>query len=111
MEIRARDETLSGQFKKFNSSEAASHPPVLHVTYDHAPNPPMALSTTGSSPIVLHGTFSDPDGGTGSVKYSVYNASGTQVYSGSGSTVASGSDSPLTLPSGTLQNGYTWKAQ
>src|SRR6266540_1187399 len=118
--LRQATEDGTGLFT-FSSSEN-SDPllrPTLTVTYAtpvSAPNVPTALSTdmTGTLP-VLHGIFSDPDGGTGQTVYSVRDASGTVVLdSAPGPFVSSGTDSPYVIDeSADLHNGetYTWTAQ
>jgi hypothetical protein len=111
--LRATDETASNSWKTFRSSDAASTQPYLTVTYDSYPDSPTYLDAIGSAETaVLHGTFSDPDGGTGKVLYNVYSQNGTTLASGSGPIVASGSDSAWSIPSGTVASGqfYTWSA-
>ena len=96
VEVRAHSETDSTAGKVFNSSDAGSNPPALSVTYNSYPDSPTALyADIESGSTVLHGTFSDPDGSTGSVQYSIYDDTGAAVLTGSGTAnVASGSDSP-----------------
>ena len=64
---------------------------------------------------VLHATFLDPDGGTGSVLYTAFDASSGNVafQDAAGVLVSSGSDSPFTIAVGTLVDGvqYTWTAR
>lgn len=112
VEIRSSAEGNPQTWKKFNSSAAGTHPPLLHVTYNHAPTS-LHFSGGGMDTVMLHGTFVDPDGGTGSVQYTVYDDLGATVFTASGTTVATGSDSTYDIPDGVLQSTrtYTWKAR
>jgi hypothetical protein len=84
-------------------------------TKNRPPNTPTDLATEYPQPEpVLHGTFSDPDGGTGQVLFTIYDLGGSMVVQDApGQTVASGSDSSYTIPSGTLADGvrYRWTAR
>jgi len=68
-------------------------------TLDTPPDVPSNLATEYPQPEpVLHATYSDPDGGTGRILYTIYNRSGhVIVRDAAGSTVSSGSDSPYTI--------------
>jgi acetyl esterase/lipase len=115
VEIRAHDEADTDASKIFRSSDAGSNGPVLSVTYNSYPFAPSGLRYSGGSldTVMLHGTFVDPDGGTGSVQYTVYDDQGAAVLTASGPTVASGVDSPYDVPEGVLDaiHTYTWKAR
>jgi hypothetical protein len=112
--IRAHDEADTNGGKVFKSSEATTDGPVLSVTYNSYPDVPIEISAEGpvTTP-TLHARFSDADGGTGYVAYTVYTYPyPTVLLTGNGPTVSSGSDSPYTVPSGYLQSGqtYLWSA-
>jgi RHS repeat-associated protein len=121
MAIKVPDETVSQSWKKFNSSDHASHQPYLSVTYNSYPNTPTSLSPATSTyqtttQPTLNGKFSDPDGGTGRVNYEVrLNSNGNLVVSSSTTRakVSSGSLHPWTVPSGNLTDGtvYKWRAR
>src|SRR5207244_2181038 len=62
--IEAHDENASNTGKTFVSSDVGSNGPVLSVTFNHYPDIPTDLSMEdGQAAPVLHGVFSDPDGG------------------------------------------------
>lgn len=79
------------------------------------PDAPTQLATEYPQPEpVLHGIFSDPDGGSGRVLYTVFDLGGTVVlHDEAGQTVSSGSDSPLIIRAGNLVGGvrYGWTAR
>jgi len=95
-----------------NALTASARPPS---TRNSPPNTPTDLATEYPQPEpVLHATFSDPDGGTGQVLYTIYDSSGAvQVQDSGGPTVPSGSDSSYTVPLGILADGeqYRWTAR
>jgi hypothetical protein len=113
--VKAASETDLNGWKKFKSSEAGSNTPYLSVTYNSYPATPADLLTEyPDSQAALDATFSDPEGGTGEVLYTIYDLDGnTVVQDAAGSTVSSGSDSPYPIPSGLLTDGdpYTWTAR
>src|SRR5439155_27199873 len=117
LELRAHNESSTTSGKAFTSSEGGSNGPVLAVTYNSFPAVPTTLWTerNDDGAYTLHGTFSDPDGGTGWVTYTVTDATtNTVVLAGSpGAVVASGADSHLDLPGGTINDtdSYTFTAQ
>jgi hypothetical protein len=99
------------------------------VTYNRPPNVPSGLRTSdpdtscviGSSrPYIrsvtpsLWATFSDPDGGNVSAAFFIYRDDGYLVWNpGPGVGFSSGLQSAITVPSGLLKNGetYKWYAQ
>jgi RHS repeat-associated protein len=89
------------------------------VSANRAPSAPSNLSpadltiSSGLTP-TLSGTFSDPDGQTGYISFSVLRAStGAVVASGSSPTVNSGATASWTVPASKLIPGvqYKWYAQ
>src|SRR5439155_6132701 len=101
MILRAASETDTTGWKKFKSSESGSLTtpgPNLTVVYNTLPAVPDVLSADlGQDPPVLHGRYTDAEGGTGHVAYAVYDSEDTLIASGNGSTESTGTDSPLTL--------------
>ncbi|MEU3304615.1 DNRLRE domain-containing protein, partial [Streptomyces sp. NPDC006678] len=114
--IRATDETDPYAWKRFNSRNAATNPPVLSVTYNNPPGTPgsAGLSPSSYNPFNKRTyatsttpTFSaetaDPDGGTVRAQFEVtpdpaFNDAGTYSWTGTSGAVASGSTAMLTLP-------------
>jgi RHS repeat-associated protein len=93
--IRATDESDPYGWKKFDSSEG-SHPPVIAVTYDRAPNAPAAPTVSGAltytppggtaglyinstGPRLSSNPMSDPDGNIMSAVFEVRTASGNTL--------------------------------
>jgi hypothetical protein len=75
---------------------------------------PVGGTTADSTTPTLSATFSDPDGHSGYVAYTVRrNSDNVLVASGNGSTVGSGGTSTWTVTGGALVSGtvYTWSAQ
>ena len=118
VEIRAHQETNSNSGKIFTSSEGGANGPVLSVTYNSYPAVPTGAwsERDEDGAYSLHGTFSDPDGGTGSDSYTVTRDDTGQVVTGAsgfGQTVASGSDSASQIPGGVIEDdvGYHFTAR
>lgn len=117
VEVRADNESSTAAYKRFNSADYGANAPSLAVTYDFPPSTPTNLSPSSGTtqtvaPVSLGATFSDPDGGSGHVDYTVKDSSGDVVASGAGATVSSGSASAYSIPLGALTDGatYTWTA-
>jgi acetyl esterase/lipase len=115
VEIRAHDQNDSTAGKIFTASEGGANGPVLSVTYNSFPDvpaDPFAVALPDGS-VELHGTFTDPDGGTGAVQYTATDEDTITVFTGSGPTVASGQDSPYVVASTVFDDGetYSWKAR
>jgi len=75
---------------------------------------PVDGTTSDDTTPTLSAKFSDPDGQTGHVSFSVYDEdTGLQVASGNGTTVSSGSSSTWTVPAGQIAAGTVddWYAQ
>jgi hypothetical protein len=79
------------------------------------PAPPTQLATEYPQPEpVLHAMFTDPDGGTGRVLFTVYDPTGMAlIRDAPGTLVSSGSDSSFTISVGMLLDGveYSWTAR
>lgn len=118
MMIRAQNETNSQGWKKFKSGDSGSNVPLLTVNYVWSPNVPSALSLEPSDEtpeLTLHATFSDNDGGTGRVIYSIADTGGTPVATNvQGTWVSSGEESTATVDAGILElepfEDYSWTA-
>jgi hypothetical protein len=117
LELRADNETSTNSGKAFTSSDAGSGGPVLSVTYNSFPDVPSGLyAGEDLGPLELHGVFSDPDGGTGVVEYTIYDDTHDAVLQVSGEEVPSGQDSSYTLTDDDLAlipdgADYTWTAR
>ncbi len=123
MGLRATSETALAQWKRVNSANAASNPPKLVVNYNYRPKtgtkqeagPPFfshggayAVNTTTPT---LRDTFVDADGDKVNGTFQIYdNATNAQVGDVIVSKyVASGSAASVTVPSGVLSSGKTYK--
>ncbi|MET8102974.1 DNRLRE domain-containing protein, partial [Streptomyces sp. NPDC005236] len=123
MGLRASDESVLSQWKRVNSANAASNPPKLVVNYNYRPRTgtkqeagPPYFSYGGSYVVntttpTLRDTFVDADGdkvdGTFEVRDS---ATDTQVGNYLVSKyVPSGQVASVTVPSGLLTDGKTYK--
>lgn len=124
MGLRATSETLTAQWKRVNSANAASNPPKLVVTYNYRPRtgtdqqagPPFFKNTTGTwfvntTTPTLRDTFVDPNNDKVDGTFQIFdNATGTQVGDVLVSPyVPSGQPASVTVPAGLLTNGKTYK--
>jgi hypothetical protein len=125
--LRATNEGSNTGWKRFNSANASSRRPYVSLVYNRRPNTPtgMAVSDCASqcaSPAVvsrmdpeLRVRASDPDGGTLSVNFQVYDGvSSTPVRTGTKTGYPSGSSSPAAwriTPVLTAVGWYRWRAQ
>ncbi|MFE9879214.1 DNRLRE domain-containing protein [Streptomyces sp. NPDC005784] len=124
MGLRAPSETATAQWKRFNSANAASNPPKLTVTYNYRPKtgtdqqagPPFFQDASGAWYVntttpTLSDTFIDANNdkvdGTFEVDDATTNAQvGNYLVS---PYVPSGQPASVTVPSGLLTNGKTYK--
>lgn len=105
------------QFVSYN--DGGSHIPTLTVNYNNPPLVPSSLSPAGGSTILtssvtLHAIYSDPNGTTGNVDYTLTDATAGQTVVTDGHNpgkVASGSDDPYTVPGLTPGHSYSWTAR
>ncbi|MFJ3757727.1 DNRLRE domain-containing protein [Streptomyces sp. NPDC090080] len=124
MGLRAPDETATTQWKRFNSANATSNVPKLTVTYNYRPKtgsdpqagPPFFKGTNGTWYVntttpTLTDTFVDVNNDTVDGTFEIDDATtGTQVGSYLVSPyVPSGQPASVTVPSGALANGRTYK--
>ncbi|MFI7140061.1 DNRLRE domain-containing protein [Streptomyces massasporeus] len=123
MGIRATDESVIAQWKRVNSANAASNPPKLVVNYNYRPRtgtkqeagPPYfsysGAYTVNTTTPTLRDTFVDADGDKVNGTFQIYdNATNTQVGDVIVSKyVPSGQVASITVPSGVLANGKTYK--
>ncbi|MER7622184.1 RHS repeat-associated core domain-containing protein [Streptomyces sp. NPDC126503] len=123
MGLRATDETLTGQWKRVNSANAATNPPKLVVTYNYRPRTgtkqeagPPFFSYSGSYVVntvtpTLRDTFVDPNGDKVNGTFQIFDAAtNTQVGNVIVSPwVNSGQVASVTVPAGALTNGKTYK--
>ncbi|MCC9708460.1 DNRLRE domain-containing protein [Streptomyces sp. MNU76] len=123
MGIRASDESVVAQWKRVNSANAASNPPKLVVNYNYRPRTgtkqeagPPYFSYSGAYVVntttpTLRDTFVDADGDKVNGTFQIYdNATNTQVGDVIVSKyVPSGQVASITVPSGALTNGKTYK--
>ncbi|WP_331745235.1 sugar-binding protein (plasmid) [Streptomyces anulatus] len=121
--LRATSETVTAQWKRVNSANAAKNPPKLSVTYNHRPRTgtkqeagPPFFSYAGNYVVntltpTLRDTFVDANGDKVNGTFQVYdNVTNTQVGSPIVSKyVASGQAASVTVPAGVLVNGKTYK--
>ncbi|ELS56626.1 DNRLRE domain-containing protein [Streptomyces viridochromogenes] len=123
MGIRASDESVVAQWKRVNSANAASNPPKLVVNYNYRPRTgtkqeagPPYFSYSGAYMVntttpTLRDTFVDADGDKVNGTFQIYdNATNTQVGDVIVSKyVPSGQVASVTVPSGVLSDGKTYK--
>ncbi|WP_051716424.1 DNRLRE domain-containing protein, partial [Streptomyces bikiniensis] len=123
MGLRATDETLTTQWKRVNSANAASNPPKLVVNYNYRPRTgtkqeagPPYFSYGGNYVVntatpTLRDTFVDADGDKVNGTFQIFdNATNTQVGNVLVSKyVPSGQVASVTVPAGVLTNGKTYK--
>lgn len=123
MGIRAADESVVAQWKRVNSANAAANPPKLVVNYNFRPKTgtkqeagPPYFSYSGAYLVntttpTLRDTFVDADGDKVNGTFQIYdNATDTQVGEPLVSkNVASGQAASVTVPSGVVSNGKTYK--
>ncbi len=123
MGLRATSESVVAQWKRVNSANAASNPPKLAVNYNFRPKTgtkqeagPPFFSYSGSYLVntttpTLRDTFVDADGDKVNGTFQIFdNATNTQVGDVIVSKfVPSGSAASVTVPSGVLANGKTYK--
>ncbi|SCE57213.1 RHS repeat-associated core domain-containing protein [Streptomyces sp. Termitarium-T10T-6] len=123
MGLRATDESVTGQWKRVNSANAASNPPKLVVTYNYRPRtgtkqeagPPYfsygGAYTVNTLTPTLRDTFVDADGDKVNGTFQIFdNATNTQVGNVIVSPyVPSGQVASVTVPAGVLTNGKTYK--
>ncbi|MGW4200628.1 DNRLRE domain-containing protein [Streptomyces sp. NPDC004726] len=123
MGLRATSETVTAQWKRVNSANAASNPPKLVVTYNYRPRtgtkqeagPPYFSSggayTVNTLQPVLRDTFVDANGDKVNGTFQIFDSvTNTQVGSVLVSPfVPSGKTASVTVPAGVLTNGKTYK--
>ncbi|WP_457464586.1 RHS repeat-associated core domain-containing protein [Streptomyces sp. TE5632] len=123
MGLRATSESVTAQWKRVNSANAASNVPKLTVTYNFRPKTgtkqeagPPFFSYSGAYQVntltpTLRDTFVDADGDKVNGTFQIYdNATDTQVGSPIVSKyVASGQAASVTVPAGVLAEGKTYK--
>ncbi|MFJ9543979.1 DNRLRE domain-containing protein [Streptomyces sp. NPDC101225] len=121
--LRASDESVVAQWKRVNSANAASNPPKLVVNYNYRPRTgtrqeagPPYFSYGGdyvvnTSTPTLRDTFVDADGDSVNGTFEIRDsATDTQVGNYLVSAwVASGQVASVTVPSGLLSDGKTYK--
>ncbi|MFD4718241.1 RHS repeat-associated core domain-containing protein [Streptomyces sp. NPDC058423] len=123
MGLRAADETITAQWKRVNSANAASNPPKLVVNYNYRPRTgtkqeagPPYFSYSGSYVVntvtpTLRDTFVDADGDKVNGTFQIFDsATNTQVGNVIVSPyVPSGQVASVTVPAGVLTDGKTYK--
>ncbi|WP_435863881.1 RHS repeat-associated core domain-containing protein [Streptomyces microflavus] len=123
MGLRASSETITGQWKRVNSANAATNPPKLVVTYNYRPRtgtkqeagPPYfsygGAYTVNTLTPTLRDTFVDADGDKVNGTFQVFDsATNTQIGDVLVSKyVPSGQVASVTLPAGMLADGKTYK--
>ncbi|WP_371872658.1 RHS repeat-associated core domain-containing protein [Streptomyces pacificus] len=123
MGLRASSETVTAQWKRVNSANAASNPPKLTVTYNYRPRTgtkqeagPPYFSYGGDYVVntltpTLRDTFVDADGDQVNGTFQIHDsATDTQVGNVIVSPyVPSGQVASVTVPAGVLTNGKTYK--
>ncbi|MFE0645603.1 DNRLRE domain-containing protein [Streptomyces sp. NPDC058877] len=123
MGLRATDENDVKEWKRVNSSNAASNPPKLTVTYNYRPRTGTkqeagapffsyggAYVVNTTTPI-LRDTFIDANGDKVQGAFQIFdNATNAQVGEVLRSAfVPSGQPAPVTVPAGVLTNGKTYR--
>ncbi|MET7550249.1 DNRLRE domain-containing protein [Streptomyces sp. NPDC005479] len=123
MGLRASDESITGQWKRVNSANAASNPPKLVVNYNYRPRTgtkqeagPPYFSYSGAYVVntttpTLRDTFVDPNGDKVNGTFQIFDTvTNTQVGNVIVSPwVNSGQVASVTVPAGVLANGKTYK--
>ncbi|MFF3343277.1 DNRLRE domain-containing protein [Streptomyces flavidovirens] len=123
MGLRATDETITAQWKRANSANAASNPPKLVVNYNYRPRTgtkqeagPPYFSYSGEYVVntltpTLRDTFVDADGDKVNGTFQIYDsATNTQVGDVIVSPyVPSGQVASVKVPAAVLTNGKTYK--
>ncbi|MGW0926633.1 DNRLRE domain-containing protein [Streptomyces sp. NPDC002755] len=124
MGLQAASESVTAQWKRFNSANAASNPPKLTVTYNYRPKtgtdqqagPPFFQDAAGTWYVntltpTLSDTFIDVNNDKVDGTFEIDDAAtGTQVGNYLVSPfVPSGQPASVTVPSGLLANGKTYK--
>ncbi|MER5215451.1 RHS repeat-associated core domain-containing protein [Streptomyces sp. NPDC002838] len=123
MGLRATSETVTAQWKRVNSANAAANPPKLVVNYNYRPRTgtkqeagPPYFSYSGAYTVntltpTLRDTFVDADGDKVNGTFQIFdNATNTQVGDVIVSKyVPSGQVASVTLPAGMLTDGKTYK--
>ncbi|WP_149829677.1 DNRLRE domain-containing protein [Streptomyces tailanensis] len=123
MGLRASSESVVAQWKRVNSANAAANPPKLVVNYNYRPRTgtkqeagPPYFSYSGAYTVnttmpTLRDTFVDADGDKVNGTFQIYdNATNTQVGDVIVSKyVPSGQVASVTVPSGVLANGKTYR--
>ncbi|GGZ20176.1 hypothetical protein GCM10010365_45570 [Streptomyces poonensis] len=123
MGIQASGESVVAQWERVNSPNAASNPPKLVVNYNYRPRTgtkqeagPPYISYSGAYVVntttpTLRDTFVDADGDKVNGTFQIYdNATNTQVGNVLVSKyVPSGQAASVTVPSGVLTDGKTYK--
>ncbi len=123
MGLRASSETVTAQWKRVNSANAASNPPKLVVTYNYRPKtgskqeagPPFfsygGAYTVNTVTPTLRDTFVDANGDKVNGTFQIFDAAtDTQVGNVIVSPfVPSGQVASVTVPAGVLANGKTYK--
>ncbi|MEW2498177.1 DNRLRE domain-containing protein [Streptomyces nodosus] len=125
MGIQATSEAVVAQWKRVNSANAATNPPKLVVTYNYRPRtgtdqqagPPFFKdASTGTWYVntttpTLRDTFVDPNNDRVNGTFQIFdNSTGDQVGNVLVSPyVPSGQPASVTVPSGLLANGKTYK--
>ncbi|MFJ6723845.1 DNRLRE domain-containing protein [Streptomyces sp. NPDC091281] len=123
MGVRATNESTVPQWKRVNSANAASNPPKLVVNYNYRPRTgtkqqagPPFFSYSGAYTVntltpALRDTFVDADGDKVNGTFQIFD-SATDAQVGDvivSKYVASGQAASVTVPSGVLTNGKTYK--
>ncbi|WWR55118.1 RHS repeat-associated core domain-containing protein [Streptomyces sp. SCSIO 30461] len=123
MGLRATSETVTAQWKRVNSANAASNPPKLTVTYNYRPRTgtkqeagPPFFSYSGAYMVntltpTLRDTFVDANGDKVNGTFQIFDSvTDTQVGNVIVSPyVPSGQVASVTVPGGVLTNGKTYK--
>ncbi|MCB5165064.1 DNRLRE domain-containing protein [Streptomyces bambusae] len=123
MGLRATDEANTKQWKRVNSSNAASNPPKLTVTYNYRPRTGTKQEAgapffsyggayvVNSTTPTLRDTFVDANGDKVQGAYQIFDSvTDTQVGEVLRSSfVPSGQVASVTVPAGVLTNGKTYK--
>ncbi|MGW4031211.1 DNRLRE domain-containing protein [Streptomyces sp. NPDC004838] len=123
MGLRATSETVVAQWKRVNSANAASNPPKLTVTYNYRPRtgtkqeagPPYfsygGAYTVNTVTPTLRDTFVDPNNDKVNGTFQIFDSvTNTQVGAVIVSPfVASGKVASVSVPTGVLTNGKTYK--